>query len=723
MDTYVKLYASLIGKFQLQLLQPIDYKTHKHSILLISIFFLYLVLATSYSIITPAFEGPDEDSHYRFSLFMYDGNVPQGKYHTYVTKSPMYYIINAGMLHFLDPGEQRSGYFIPKNYDYPIDPARFHHSTEEYFPFSGVVAVNHALRFLPVFFGLVTLFFVYKIGLLIFENNKWLALFTTALISVLPTFLWINSVMNTDSLVWMFSTITLFLFLKFVTNNKIKFLLLTAVFTILAISAKPNALILFPTIVIGLFFLLKFKQTNLKKFFKNLFVFISVSAVSSIWLYLFRIFHSGIQKGSENINSIETVPFFGNTISLFSGDINLGDSARIFNYSFVHNRIIEFSLSGMGWNTIWLPHIYYSFADSLLLVSIIGLIWFFKKSESLNFKIKKIHLVVIFSSAVLMIIILFYNWLFTQVGLARYLFPVVASYGILLTLGWYMIFNRKKLKILMFVPLTFLLIVNVGNLSLLDTTFSYNFRDFDGDGIMDSLDLIPTKFSNDFKLSQYERNSFGTILNRDNSFVPIDIESKNLTLKQLVYGHIQTSSPTFEQLIPRIKSYLQTSHMSDDDVNRVLTELEDEKKIVKHNGIWKIPTQKLTVSEKEGRIVVMNEPSDLSYDLLVEICDHSTIVSIPPESGISFYCDLTGKSQLEKIDYSSFLPSSIENGNLIQGENRIEVYIVQNGLKHHIAKPHVFDELGFTTDMIKHVPDEIIDSIPTGKVIKSANDL
>ena len=702
----------------------INFVYNKPIILLISIFLLYLVLATSYSIITPAFEGPDEDSHYYFSLIMYDGNVPQGHYPDYVTNAPMYYIINAGILHFLEHTEQRAGSFIPINYDYPIDPARFHHGTEENFPFAGVSAENHTLRFLPIFFGLVTLFFVYKIGVLVFPNNKWLALFVTALVATIPTFIWMNSVMNTDSLVWMFSTITLFLFLKFVTNNKIKFLLLTAIFAVLAISAKLNGLILFPIIGIGLIFLLKSKRISLKKFFKNLFLFISVSAVSSIWLFLFSAFNPKIQAGSENINPIGYNPFLSQTILLFSGDASSEYSiSRILDPFFVHNRIIEFSLSGMGWNVIWLPHAYFYLADALLLASIIGLlIWFFKKPRTMNLKIDRIHLVIILSSIILMLMILFYRWIFTEAGLARYTFPIIASYGILLTLGWYVLFNRKKLKILMLAPLIFLVVMNIQNISLIDDAFSYNFSDFDGDGILDNLDRSPTKFSNEFEFSQLESKSDGIILNRTDPIVPVDLELQNLTLKQNVYGQIQKFSPIFETIIGRIPSYLKTSHISD-DVNKVLSELEEEEKIVKHGDFWKITTHKLTVMEKEGRIVVMNVPSDLSRNLLVEICNRSTTISIPPESGIIFSCDLTGKSQFERIDYSSSLPSSIENGDLIQGENRIEGYIVQNGLKHHIANPSVFEELGFTKHMIKYVPDEIIDSIPNGKVIKNANDL
>lgn len=68
-------------------------------------------------------------------------------------------------------------------------------------------------------------------------------------------------------------------------------------------------------------------------------------------------------------------------------------------------------------------------------------------------------------------------------------------------------------------------------------------------------------------------------------------------------------------------------------------------------------------------------------------------------------------------------PSDIRDGELIQGENRVQVYLIQDGKKRHIMEPEVFDALGYTSDMIRNVPSWIVDSIPTGMPIRATADL
>ena len=70
-----------------------------------------------------------------------------------------------------------------------------------------------------------------------------------------------------------------------------------------------------------------------------------------------------------------------------------------------------------------------------------------------------------------------------------------------------------------------------------------------------------------------------------------------------------------------------------------------------------------------------------------------------------------------------FLPQGIENGDLIQGQNRGEVYLIENDAKRHILKMSTFDDLGFSVESIKFVPDHIIDEIPESTPISDMTDL
>ena len=54
------------------------------------------------------------------------------------------------------------------------------------------------------------------------------------------------------------------------------------------------------------------------------------------------------------------------------------------------------------------------------------------------------------------------------------------------------------------------------------------------------------------------------------------------------------------------------------------------------------------------------------------------------------------------------LPEGIKNGDLIQGQSSSEVYLIENGEKRHIVKASTFDDLGYSINEIKYVPDDII---------------
>jgi len=698
-----------------------------YKILFLVILAIFSILSLFYSFSTPAFEGPDEHAHFKFSLSLYDGKLPEGRYEFSTARSPLYYIINGALLHFLDPAEQREGFLLPKNYDYPRDPARFHHSNEEFFTNSHV-GNNHTLRLLPTFFGLITLVFVYQIGKIIFSDNKLLPIFLTALVSLVPTFVWMNSVMNTDSLVWMFSTITIFFILKFVNEPKrIKYVVLIAVFASLAVSSKANALVLYPIIIIGFGYVFFSKSIKIKSFLKQISTFVLFSFISMIWQIPFRILIPGVSKETNNFDTvnytIQNLPIILPTLDVLAGNKDLVLD-RIFNYGFIHTRLVEFSLGGMGWNVLWPPQIFFSIADYLLIFSFIGLLLYLIKRKSIiDINLKRGHFVIIISSIIIMLGVVFYNWTFTQVGIARYTFPTIVSFGILLSLGWYVLVNKKRfLKPLLLIPLIFLFILNIQMLVIINDAFAFKSGDHDGDGIIDQLDTNLTDYSNSFKKQGILSDTTGTILNRVKPPPPIDIEKEGIELKEYVYGIIHIRSPNYDQIKEKIPSSLIDIDNIDARLKSILHELESEGKIVSKTGWWTIPIQKLSVINHEVGIMIRNNPSDISQTIEVSVCNNSTMISIPPESYVIFSCNQTGLEKFDKVDYSSLLPPNISDGDIIQSKDRPEIYFIQNGFKRHIANPSIFKNLGFTESMIKLVPDNVLSEIPTGTTISSLDD-
>ena len=209
----------------------------------------FVGFALTYSILTPTHEGPDEDAHYRYSIWLFNPELrPDLTTLLYNSVAqPLYYVVNSIFFNILDPDDEYVG-GLHVTYEYPrTDVNRFQHGPEEIFPYSDIALTVHTLRLLSIAFGVITLIFVYKIAQLVFHNHNWLPLYTTAFVSLIPMFLSINAVLNSDVLLWTLSAIALFFLLKFVNEpNRIRFVILTAVFATLALSAKSNGLVFIP---------------------------------------------------------------------------------------------------------------------------------------------------------------------------------------------------------------------------------------------------------------------------------------------------------------------------------------------------------------------------------------------------------------------------------------------------------------------------------------------
>jgi 4-amino-4-deoxy-L-arabinose transferase-like glycosyltransferase len=95
--------------------------------------------------------------------------------------------------------------------------------------------------------GLLMIFLFFLIKKI---SDQWVALWTIILTSLSPILLGISQIINPDSLIWSFGSVGIFSFFIFLQEKKFHHLIITAVFTGLAILSKYSALILFPFYVI-----------------------------------------------------------------------------------------------------------------------------------------------------------------------------------------------------------------------------------------------------------------------------------------------------------------------------------------------------------------------------------------------------------------------------------------------------------------------------------------
>jgi hypothetical protein len=634
------------------------------NLIFISILVNFISIAITYSLLTPSFEGPDEGNHYLNSIWLFNENLrPSDELYYRDIGAPLYYIYNSIIFHLLHPSDIKPG-GLEANIDYWTEfiagqlTHRWNHGYEEIFPFQDVALTLHTMRIFSIFLGCITLIFVYKIAKLVFLNNKNLALYSMAIVSLVPTFLFINSVLNTDVLVWTLSTITIFYILKFVNEPKnVRWLVLTAIFASLSIATKPNGLVLYPIFLITVVYLIMSKRTTLQFALKQSMLFGLFSIVSISWLWIGRVIrnidfqNTSITKIFYSATGLSTqgIPGLPGIASPVGQGLHF---ESLYDLGLLHSRFIDYAFGGLWHHTIWPNKSYLVIADVLLLVSLVGLVFLFLKRNTLyNLNLKKTPLVVVLSAAIIMISYMYINFISTDIGVARYTFPVISCFGILFSLGWYvLVFNKKNLKLLLFIPIIFLLILNLNLLIIMaELPINYVTSDSDNDGIINELDLAPSEYSNYFNDQYFGGNTFGNIIKRSNQTISVFYDPKSL-------GVSISLQPSSELKDTEINACYDTFSLSSGD--------------------------KLTFSCKEGKLNV-----------------------------------------IKHYEFSKNLPLDIKDGDLIQGNDQMEVYLIQNKMKRHITNPTVFQKLGFTPDMIKFVPNEIINQILDGKSIVNMEDL
>ena len=97
-------------------------------------------------------------------------------------------------------------------------------------------------------------------------------------------------------------------------------------------------------------------------------------------------------------------------------------------------------------------------------------------------------------------------------------------------------------------------------------------------------------------------------------------------------------------------------------------------------------------------------------------------ISFGTADTLVFSCKGGELNIIKHVKFANFF-LNLNDGDAIQGEGKTEVYLLQNKTKRYIDNPNVFNELGFKVNMIKILPNEIIDKIPDGKSIVNINDL
>ncbi len=186
----------------------------------------FVLLATTYSVVTPIFEAPDEIQHYFFVKHLADGHgLPvQGgpgseRWAQEGNQPPLYYALGALATFWIDTGDADELLWLnpQANVGLALEPGnknRIIHTTREAFPWRGTALAVHLVRFLSVLMGAATVVLTYLIAAEVFPGRRALAVGAAAVNAFIPQFLFISGSVNNDNLVVALSSLALLMMVK-----------------------------------------------------------------------------------------------------------------------------------------------------------------------------------------------------------------------------------------------------------------------------------------------------------------------------------------------------------------------------------------------------------------------------------------------------------------------------------------------------------------------------
>jgi len=178
-------------------------------------------LIAGYSIVTPAFEAPDEPGHFRYvQALASGGGLPvqgqAGDYDPEFSQPPLYYLIESVAAKVLPAaGAPVPGFDHHNPYQNTTVQGNvnlYSHPVAEQFPWSGQILQLHAMRLANLLFAAVTLAATYGIGREL-GSSPGLAGAAAAVVGFLPQFDFIAGALNADNAITAASSAALHLLL------------------------------------------------------------------------------------------------------------------------------------------------------------------------------------------------------------------------------------------------------------------------------------------------------------------------------------------------------------------------------------------------------------------------------------------------------------------------------------------------------------------------------
>jgi hypothetical protein len=401
----------------------------------------YLALAFGFSIANPLYESTDELHQFRYIRYLQEfqalpeqrDDQPRIQAH----HPPLYYVV-AALASGLIPPDRPALYEPVHNpyYGYRYweinddNKNRYLHGPDKQWPYSGIVLMVHAARWVNIVIGAIMVWATYRIGLTISadkeanrETNrqaKAIAVGAAAVVAFNPQFLFMSGAVNNDVIAGLFGSLLLWIGVTIIRYGLTtrRSILLALTFAC-ALMAKFNLAFALPLVELALIIAV-WPARDWRGFVKaNLLIAFFVATIAGWWFVRNTQLYgepTGVQRMNELWGGRNPAESFGLAVSEIP-----------YAWSSFWGRF--------GYGQIPLPDAIYTGALIVSLIGLIGLVVAFVHRQFDRVQIKQLILVIF--SALLFAAALFGYMMSSTAGpMGRFYFPGLSAFALLLAIGW-----------------------------------------------------------------------------------------------------------------------------------------------------------------------------------------------------------------------------------------------------------------------------------------------
>ncbi len=419
------------------------------------ILFYFLVYAAMMVFLVPPFEANDEPDHLAYVNFVATkGRLPvQTVDSLRINKEghqfPLYYLIasvleslflkNSSLSYEIIPNKNNRNYGGKENL-VPV----YNHVYNEIFKTSTDKFVFYLLRIFQVLISIVNLVFVYKVARFFFKEEKF-QLLTVFIAGALPQFVFVSSYISNDCLANLFSTLTIFTFLKMMSEKKTADIFIFSVVFAIGLIVKKTIFFFFPVLLLVGAWIVFSKKVNYSKAVQ-VFASLAISiGLFSAWFFIRNLnLYNDIFLTRVEMN---TVPFYIELKSVFS---------LYFIYPFIPGLFGSF-WGVFGWMNVAMPFYIYVVLFFFCVICFYFAFSRFRFAKFNNYNFLFGLLSVIFCLAG----VIYYNTLYSQ-HQGRFLFPVISLLMVFLVQGIKVLYEKwNKNKFILIFPILLFVFIDI----------------------------------------------------------------------------------------------------------------------------------------------------------------------------------------------------------------------------------------------------------------------